>query len=340
MEMKDSADITISNLVHQYNGKTVLDINFLSFTRGSIYAVLGQNGSGKTTLLAILGLLLKPTAGKVFFEGKDIYLHSSSIAAFRSTIATVIQNPLLFDTTVENNIAYGLKIRGIPRAARKRKVQDCLQLVGLEGFEKRKAKELSGGEAQRIAIARALAIKPQVLFLDEFAANVDEQTIALLEEVIKRVNRTDRSTIFLVTHDTRQAYRLADEVINLFQGRVVRSSLENLFKGTIENADNLPPVFDTGRMKMEVVSEKRGSAYAAIDPKDIIVSDSPLRSSARNSFYGTVSTIFDNGTSVRLGITAGEEMTVKMTKKSLSEMNLTVGSKVYLTFKSTAVEVF
>ena len=180
MEIKDSADITISNLVHQYNGKTVLDIDYLSFTRGSIYAVLGHNGSGKTTLLTILGLLLKPTAGKVFFEGKDIYLHSASITAIRSTMATVIQNPLLFDTTVENNIAYGLKIRGIPKAHRKRTVQDCLQLVGLEGFEKRKAKELSGGEAQRIAIARALAIKPQVLFLDEFTANVDEKTIALL----------------------------------------------------------------------------------------------------------------------------------------------------------------
>ena len=178
-----------------------------------------------------------------------------------------------------------------------------------------------------------------VLFLDEFTANVDEKTIALLEDVIKRVNRSDRSTIFLVTHDTRQAYRLADEVINLFQGRVVGPSLENLFRGTIEKANDLA-VFDTGRMRIEVVSERRGSAYAAIDPKDIIVSDSPLRSSARNSFYGIVTTIIDTGPGVRLGITAGEELTVKITRDSLSEMNLTVGSKVYLTFKSTAVEVF
>ena len=339
MQKKETPDIAISNLVHQYNGKTVLDIDHLSFTRGSIYAVSGQNGSGKTTLLTILGLLLQPTAGKVFFEGKDIYLQPRSITAIRSTLSTVLQNPLLFDTTVENNIAYGLKIRGIPKVDRITTVQECLQLVGLEGFEKRKAKELSGGEAQRIAIARALAIKPQVLFLDEFTANVDETTIALLEDVIKRVNRTDRSTIFLVTHDTRQAYRLADEVINLFQGRVVRPSLENLFRGTIEKANDLA-VFDTGRMRIEVISERRGSAYAAIDPKDIIVSDSPLRSSARNSFYGIVTTIIDTGPGVRLGIAAGEELTVKITRDSLSEMNLTVGSTVYLTFKSTAVEVF
>jgi tungstate transport system ATP-binding protein len=339
MKNKEIIDITISSIVHQYNGKTVLDIDHLSFTRGSIYAVLGQNGSGKTTLLSILGLLLKPTAGKVFFEGQDIYLQSTSITAIRSKISTVIQNPLLFDTTVENNIAYGLKIRGIPKEDRKRTVQHCLQLVGLEGFEKRKAKELSGGEAQRIAIARALAIKPQVLFLDEFTANVDEKTIALLEDVIKRVNRDYTSTVFLVTHDTHQAYRLADEVINLFEGRVVRPSLENLFRGTIEKVNDRS-VFDTGRMRMEVVAEKKGSAYAVIDPRDIIVSASPLRSSARNSFYGIIRAIFDNGSSVRLGITAGEELTVKMTKDSLSEMKLTVGSRVYLTFKSTAVEVF
>jgi len=339
MQKKEIQNITISNLLHQYNGKTVLDIDHLSFTRGSIYAVLGQNGSGKTTLLTILGLLLKPTTGKVFFEGEDVYLHPTSITAIRSTLSTVIQNPLLFDTTVENNIAYGLKIRGISKAERSTTVQDCRQLVGLEGFEKRKAKELSGGEAQRIAIARALAIKPQVLFLDEFTANVDEKTITLLEDVIKRVNRNNRSTIFLVTHDTHQAYRLADEVINLFQGRVVGPSLENLFKGTIEKVNDLS-VFDTGRMRMEVVSERRGSAYAAIDPKDIIVSDNPLRSSARNSFYGILTTIVDNGPGVHLGISAGEELTVKITKDSLSEMHLTVGSKVYLTFKSTAVEVF
>jgi tungstate transport system ATP-binding protein len=339
MQKKEIKNITINNLVHQYKGKTVLTIDHLSFTPGSIYAVLGQNGSGKTTLLSILGLLLKPTYGKVFFDGEDVYLHSTSISAIRCTLSTVIQNPLLFDTTVENNIAYGLKIRGIPKADRITTVQECLQLVGLEGFEKRKARELSGGEAQRIAIARALAIKPRMLFLDEFTANVDEKTITLLEDVIKRVNRTDRSTIFLVTHDTHQAYRLADDVINLFQGRVVGPSLENLFRGTIEKANDLS-VFDTGRMRIEVVSERRGSAYAAIDPKDIIVSDSPLRSSARNSFYGMVTAITDTGPGVSLGITAGEELTVKITRDSLSEMNLTVGSKVYLTFKSTAVEVF
>lgn len=185
MKKTPPAGIAVTNLLHRYDGKTVLDIEQLSFTPGAIYAVLGENGSGKTTLLSILGLLLKPTAGAVLFEGKDIYRHPVSLPALRNTMATVIQNPLLFDTTVENNIAYGLRIRGVPREGRRRIVHHALQRVGLEGFEKRRARKLSGGEVQRIAIARALAIKPRVLFLDEFTANVDNTTIALLEAVIK-----------------------------------------------------------------------------------------------------------------------------------------------------------
>lgn len=143
-----------------------------------------------------------------------------------------------------------------------------------------------------------------------------------------------------MTHDTHQAYRLADEVVTLFHGRVAGPSLENLFRGRIGSVDGLP-VFDTGRLRMEVITDKSGSAYAAIDPAAIILSYSPVRSSARNTLQGVIRTISDNGSSgIRLCIEAGEELTVKMTKESLSEMNLTVGSRVYLTFKSSAVEIF
>lgn len=331
--------IEIRDLVHLYNGKRVLEIPHFSFTKGKIYAVLGPNGSGKTTLLSILGLLLKPTSGKIFFEGKDVYADQSSISDLREKMTTVIQNPILFDTTVEKNIDFGLRIRGTAKERRKSIVEDCLNVVRLDGFQKRKAKELSGGEAQRVAIARALAIKPQVLFLDEFTSNVDEKSIKVLEEVIKEVNRHYGTTVFLVTHDTYQAYKLADEVVNLFEGRIVKSSLENLFRGTVTKINDLS-VFDTGKMKIEVVTEREEVVYAAIDPRDIVISLQRLSSSARNSFYGVIKEIFDDGSSVRLSIEAGEELKVKITKESFVEMKLSVGNKIYLTFKSTAVEVF
>ena len=339
MNNKELPIIETSEIFHIYNGKKVLDIKPLSFTRDKIYAVLGPNGSGKTTLLYILGLLLKPTSGHVFVEGRDVYTNQGCINDARSKMTTVIQNPVLFDTTVEKNIDFGLRVRGERKEKRKIIVDECLKMVRLEGFQKRKAKELSGGEAQRVTIARALAIRPQVLFLDEFTSNVDERSIELLEGVIKNVHQQYGSTIFLVTHDTYQAYKLADEVINLFDGRIVASSLENLFRGRIIKTNNLS-TFDTGKMKIEVLTDRVDVAYAAINPRDIVVSLQPLLSSARNSFNGMINKIGEDGASVLLNVKAGEELIVKITKESFLEMKLTIGSNVYLSFKSTAVEIF
>jgi tungstate transport system ATP-binding protein len=339
MQEKDLSLICLQKIVHSYNRKTVLEIPQINFSKGRIYAVLGPNGSGKTTLLSILSLLLKPTSGKVLFEGKDVYAEPKNINDVRKKITTVIQNPVLFDTTVENNVDYGLRIRGAIKDERKNAVAECLNKVRLDGFQKRKAKELSGGEAQRVAIARALAIKPQVLFLDEFTSNIDEKSIEILESVIKTINKDFGSTVFLVTHDTQQAYRLADKVITLFEGKVIESSLENLLRGTITKL-NGTSLLDTGMIKIEVVTDKEGLVYAAINPHDIILSLHQLHSSARNTFYGKISQIFDEGARISMKINVGEEFMVKITRKSLNEMKLTVGSTVCMTFKSTAVEIF
>ena len=339
MDNRERPILEIKNLIHKYNNKKVLDIPQLSFDRGKIYALLGPNGSGKTTLLNILGLLLKPTSGKVLFERKDIYADYHLLSDIREKMTTVIQNPILFDTTVEKNIDYGLRVRGKTKEERRAIVADCLKMVRLDGFQKRKAKELSGEEEQRIAIARALAISPQVLFLDEFTSNVDEKSIDVLEEVIRTVNKKYSATVFLVTHDTHQAYKLSSEVVNLFSGRVVQASLENLFSGTVKKINDLA-LFDTGKMKIEVVTDREGVVHAAVNPHDLIVSLQPISSSARNTYYGIISKIYDDGPSIRLSVDVGEAMKVKITKESFVEMKLSVGSNVYLTFKSTAVEIF
>jgi tungstate transport system ATP-binding protein len=340
MKITTKPKVEIKNLVHQYNGKTVLSVEQHTFEHSAIHAVLGQNGSGKTTLLNIIGLLLKPTSGTLLFDGRDVYSDPNAVSELRPHLTTVIQNPVLFDTTVEKNIEFGLKIRGVSKEQRTPIVDECLEMVGMEGFQKRKARKLSGGEAQRIAIARALAIKPEVLFLDEFTSNVDEKSIEVLEEVIVRVNKSYGSTIFLVTHDTNQAYRLADTVINLFEGKVVKPSLENLFRGTLKKINDLYQ-FDTGRIKIEVLTQKSdGAAYAAVDPRDVVVSLKPLASSARNAFKGIIFKIIVDSASVVLGVRAGEDFIVKVTRESLVEMKLSVGSTVYLTFKTTAVQVF
>lgn len=338
MENKEHFLIEVHGLAHYYNNTKVLEVPHLSFSRGNIYAFLGPNGSGKTTLLNILGLLLRPTSGRVLYENQDLLSNQGFMKDVRTRMTTVIQNPILFDMSVENNVAYGLRLRGTSKEERKRMVRECLRMVKLDGFQERRARELSGGEIQRVAIARALAVKPEVLFLDEYTSNVDEKSIQVLDEVITRVKQLNGTTVFLVTHDTRQAHKLADEVINLFAGRVVQSSTENLFKGTIASINGLS-VFDTGRIKMEIIAAKEGEAHAAINPHDIIISLQPLSTSARNSFCGPIVEVISEGAAIRLRVDVGEVFRVLMTRASFQEMQLDVGTKVYITFKSTAVEV-
>jgi len=333
----DTFQFEIRELTKVYNGKKVLDIPHLTIKKGSIYGVMGPNGSGKTTLLSILSLLLSPTSGKIYFEGIDI--DEADKHLLRQKMTLVLQNPLLFSTTVEKNVAYGLKARGIRGGEREERVRECLRLVGLDGFGKRGSKELSGGEVQRVAIARSLALNPMVLLLDEPSANIDRGSMDLLDKILKELNQRFQITVILATHNINQAYRLSDDVICLFEGKVARSPLENLFKGRIVKEHGIF-LFDTGRIKVAILLESDEANHISIPPEDIIISHKPLSTSARNSFSGNILNVSDEGDSIRLGVDVGEKLRVKITKKSFQEMNLNLGSHVYLTFKSSSVEVF
>jgi len=220
----------IKELTKHYNGKKILDIPDLVIKRGMIYGVMGPNGSGKTTLLSVLSLLIKPTTGVIYFDGLKINAHEKDKTKLRRKMTMVLQNPFLFNTTVEKNVAYGLKIRGLSKGEQKQKLIECLELVGLTGFEKRRAYELSGGEAQRVAIARGIAVNPEVLFLDEPTANVDKVNVNTLEAIIKELKSRYKTTIVFTTHNLNQAYRLADEVIILSEGKIKKILSRNEFE--------------------------------------------------------------------------------------------------------------
>jgi ABC-type methionine transport system ATPase subunit len=161
------------------------------------------------------------TAGSISHRGVDILNPATDRLILRREMTMVAQNPYLFNTTVEDNVAYGLKMRNISKSQMRVTVSRCLAKVGLSSFEKRSARELSGGEIQRVAIARALAICPQVLLLDEPTANVDMQTLSLLEPLLKELNSCSGTSIIMATHDIDQAYRLAHKVFTLQYGRIV-----------------------------------------------------------------------------------------------------------------------
>ena len=331
--------LEIKNLVKIFNSKKILDISGCRFKEGKIYSLYGPNGAGKTTLFHILAFLEEPSSGEILFDGRKPENLALSRKNLIKEITLVQQNPYLFNTTVAKNISYGLKLRGIDKEEIKKAVRESLDMVGLSGFEKRKAKELSGGEVQRVAIARGLALKPSVFLLDEPTANIDEASKRILEKVVIDINNKKGTTIIFSTHDLQMAYRISDEVVPLFDGRIVDSPVENILHGGIVKFNDIS-VFDTGKIKLEVVAQNREAMRLSIDPEEILVSRERIQSSARNSFKGKIIQINDEERFINLSVDIGEKLKVKITKKSFNEMGLNIGSEIYLTFKSSTIRVF
>jgi molybdopterin-binding protein len=337
----DKLIFKVRNLKKIYNSKIVLGIDNLDFQEGRIYAIVGPNGSGKTTLLNILNLLEKPDEGQIFFYDQEITNKSNSdTLEIRRRMTLVNQDPFLFHSTVYDNIAYGLKIRSIPSKVQKSRIRSALNIVGLSGFKDRKANQLSGGEAQRVVIARALVIEPEVLFLDEPTASIDQKHIDVVERIIKKIKKEIKTTVIFATHDLSQAYRLADEVISLLDGKIIKQVPENLLWGEIIEEGGLKRFKTMGDIKFAIVSEKVGLAYISIDPRDIILSYEQFQSSARNSFLGKITKIIEQNYLVKLEIDIGIPLVVIITGESFFKMNLNLGNKVYLTFKASAVKLY
>jgi len=326
------------DIIKEFNGRRVLSISRLSFARGKVYCLYGPNGAGKTTLFEILTFLQRPTKGTILFNGKEVGWKEEGLSGLRSQVTLVHQNPLLFSTTVERNVDYGLRIRKVPKHEREMRVEECLKIVGLGGFQKRKPRELSGGEAQRVAIARALSIRPEVLFLDEFSANLDSEHRTAVEKIIQRINKTFGTTIIFTTHYKDQAYRLSDNVIHIFNGKVVQSPIRNIFRGTIRK-ENGRMVFKNSRIRIVVTSGVEGDAVIAIPMTAITVSGHALDSSMRNILQGKIRHVIDDDKSVIIRVSAGEVLEAVITKDSYRMMGLEPGADIYLNFKASSVEV-
>ncbi len=330
--------LELAGISHIYNGKEVVNIPELTIKMGRTYALVGPNGSGKTTLLSIMSLILKPTRGKIRVQGEPVRFGNAALIRMRQSMTMVLQNPYLFDMSVAKNVAYGLRARGVSTKKCGEKVRDALSLVGLSGFEKRRAKELSGGETQLVALARALVLEPLILFMDEPTANVDSRHMHSLEVTIAAINKKHDTTIVMTTHNLSQAYRMSDEVFSLFEGSLVPSTMHNLFSGTMSSTKRGPSL-NTGRITIWGTGDYQpsGPIHFSIDPDDIIISKEPFASSARNHFKGVITQIADHTGKILIEVRAEEIFKVYITQTSLKEMGLNVGSEVYLTFKASSV---
>ena len=214
----------LRSVTKRYGSIVAVDIDALTIPAGRLYTLTGANGAGKSTLLGILAFLTPPTTGEIFYAGERIDWKSDIVKNRRRKVTLLHQSPYLFRGTVFRNVAYGLKARGVAGETALQAVDRALETVGLDRFRDRDARELSGGEAQRVAMARALALEPEVLLLDEPLANIDRETAVLLETVIAALPSRG-TTVVMTTHDPDPPARWGGGSIVLEGGKVAHADL-------------------------------------------------------------------------------------------------------------------
>jgi tungstate transport system ATP-binding protein len=355
--------IRISGLSRRVGNRSILDSIDLEIRPGEIFTLIGPSGSGKTSLLRIIDLLDTPTAGKIIFDGTDTSAHDAVRLKIRRRMGMVFQKPSVLNTTVAENVAFGLRFRGVEKPEIEKRVRSGLDIVGLGNLAERRAVTLSGGEMQRVAIARALVTHPDVLLLDEPTANLDPVNAEMIENLIVRINREFHTTLILATHDMIQGQRLAHRIGVIMDGRIVQvGSLHDIFyrpqgrdiarfvgidtilNGVVEsNAEGHARVSVSNAILEVITPCKPGTRVALfIRPEEVIIAlkDEELpKTSVRNQLTGTITKMVPFGPFVRTTIDFGSRLTALVTRRSADELSLAVGMTVIAGVKASAVHV-
>jgi tungstate transport system ATP-binding protein len=330
----------LNDLKKVYGKRAVLDLPHLAVEEGSIVALLGPNGAGKTTLLEICAFLCEPTSGEIWFQGKKVDQENNRLRDLRHRVVIVPQHPIMFTVTVEKNLEFPLMIRKVPKKRREQTINELLDLVGMREFKHARAHNLSGGETQRIAIARALACSPEVILFDEPTASVDVEHQIAIERIVQEINHDKGISVIFTTHDMNQAARLAGEVIFLFEGRLAQSTYENIFSGHImpgEKGDLSCLV--QNRLKLAITKGKMGPVRIAIDPNAIRVSKTVGDAPQVNSFKGVLLQLTDEQNKVRALVDIGLPLSVLISKEDFAAMSLDMGSGLWLTCPPDSIEI-
>ena len=348
------------DLCQRYGERDILKNVSLRVDRGEAFALIGPTGAGKTTLLRLIDLLDMPASGRIYFDGIDTAESTRIRLEIRRRMAFDLQKPVVFNASIYDNIAYGLKWRGIGKNSLHQKVSRILEVVGLSKDRNRNARTLSGVEAQRVAIARAIAIEPEVLLLDEPTANLDPISTSRIEELITTVIGQYDTTVIMATHDMSQGQRLADRMGVLINGEIHQAGdsrevfasprnrevaefvgVENILEGVIVSDEDKVVAVDIGGNVIEAISDYATGAEvcACIRPEDITLSLSEISSSARNTFKGEITRVVSMGPLTRVEIDCGFPLTALVTKRSAGALGLDRGKQVYASFKATGVHV-
>ncbi|MBI1884816.1 MAG: ABC transporter ATP-binding protein [Chloroflexi bacterium] len=340
--------------------RSVLDVPRLDVHRGEVLAVVGPNGAGKSSLLNVLALLEKPSQGRVVFDGEPV---AGDPLSYRRRMAVVFQEPLLLDTTVEANVRSGLALRGVPRDEQERRMEHWLRRFGIQHLRRRSAYLISGGEAQRTSLARALVLEPEVLLLDEPFGGLDAPARqSLLDDLEAALRETGTTTVF-VTHDRGEALRLGRRVAVMMDGRIRQVcpteevfaspvdeevaafvGVETIVPGLMRTQEGGLAVIEVTGRSIEAVADSsvRGEVLVCLRPEDVVLapgSDSASPTSARNRLRAKVRRIVPVGPQVRVELDCGFHLVALITKQSLEDLSLRPGDEVVASFKATAVHV-
>jgi len=348
------------DLCQRFNNHDILRNINLKVEKGEVFALIGPTGAGKTTLLRMLNLLDLPASGIIYFDGIDTTGSAGIRTELRRRMGFVFQKPVVFNMSVYDNIACGLKWRKERKSEIRQKVSSMLEVVSLSDYKDRNARTMSGGEVQMIAIARAIVSEPEVLLLDEPTANLDPVSASKIESLITDIAHQHNTTIIMATHDMSQGQRLADRVGVLLNGEIQQSgnwqevfnsprnkdvayfvSAENIIDGVVASNQDEIAAINVGENTIEVVSDYPAGEEVCVclRPEDIVIARSKLSSSARNAFAGEITRMVSSGALMRVEIDCGFPLVALITRRSAGELDLNKGTEVYVSFKATAAHI-
>ncbi len=345
--------LDLQKITKKLDGFSIRDISF-KVEKGDYYIVLGHSGAGKTVLLEIIAGLIIPDSGKVFYNGTDITFQKIQKRKF----GLVFQDLAIFPhLSVKENIAYPLKNKKISKQNINKKVKELAENFEIAHLLNRKPVNLSGGELQRVALARTLALNPDILLLDEPLSSLDVQLKNDLRRLLRNLNKKGQ-TIIHVTHDYEEAILLSNKIAVFHAGKIIQSGLTNdvfhhpgsefvahftgiknyfqvTLKGLEQNGLKTAKIND---IEIKLLStEKSKEGYIIIRCEDIILSDEIQNSSATNNFKGIITDINPSKSGIEIVIDIGIQLTAIISKTSLKKLNLSEGKKICISFKASAV---
>ena len=357
--------LEIRNLKKHFPAGFSLNVDYLYIYENTIFTLIGSNGSGKSTLIYLINLLLPADSGSIVFDGQEIIDKKINQQKIREKMAVVFQEPILFNTSVYSNLLLGLKLRKIRLEEYKENLDFLIEKLKLKNLLTRSTKTLSGGEQQKVCLARALLLNPKILLLDEPLANIDQETREEFREVFFEILKQKGITTFYITHDRNEAMIISDFVGVMENGILQQiGSREEVFKRPVNERvaklvgietliSGIVSSMQNGVVKVNV--DDNTSIYAvgegingkkvtvSIRPEDVIIignSEETTSLSTLNIFKGKIKEIKNVGLFKKLDIDCGFSLAAYITDASINRLGLRIDSEIFAAVKASAIHIF